>query len=135
MRNGDKKTILVVDDESNVRELIHRILSKDYKVLEAADGQDAVNLATAKIPDVILMDLMMPRMDGLAACFAIKNNESTKKIPVLMLTAFASEGNSVLAQEVWGADRYLAKPFVAEDLLNTLTQVTKRLSKDGIDTY
>jgi CheY-like chemotaxis protein len=121
MRNAsNKKTILVADDESNVRQLARNILNQDYEILEAANGEDAVNLAKNKIPDVILMDMMMPRMDGLAACDEIKNNEITKNIPVFILTPSATEFNRRLAKEVWGADQYITKPFTSQDLLNKL---------------
>ena len=121
MRNAiSKKTILVADDESNVRESARRILSQDYEIIEAANGEEAVNLAKNKIPDVILMDMMMPRMDGLAACDEIKNNEITKNIPVCILTAEPTEFNRRLAREVWGADQCITKPFNSQDLLNKL---------------
>jgi two-component system, OmpR family, alkaline phosphatase synthesis response regulator PhoP len=124
MRNPfQRKTILVADDESNVRQLVRRILIEDYDVIEASDGQEAVNMAKRKIPDLILMDMMMPGMDGLAACYEIKNYRSTKNIPVLILTAIATEFNKKLALEAWGADRYLTKPFNSQDLLNNVRQV------------
>jgi CheY-like chemotaxis protein len=121
MRNTiNKKTLLVADDESSVRQLVRHILSQDYEILEAANGEEAVNLAKNKIPDVILMDMSMPCMDGLAACDEIKNNEITENIPVFILTAGATEFNRRLAKEVWGADQYIIKPFTSQDLLNKL---------------
>lgn len=120
---NNKKIILVVDDESKVRQLVRRILIEDYEVLEAEDGEEAVNTVKNKMPALILMDMMMPRMDGLAACHIIKNNPSTKHIPVLMLTAVATEYNSRIATEAWGVDRYLTKPFMPQDLLNHIRDV------------
>ena len=117
------KRILVVDDEPHVRQLVCRILGKEYAVLEASDGAEAVDLASTHKPDAIVMDMMMPRMDGLTACYQIKNGEATKGIPVVMLTAMDSKGNQELARSVWGADVYLTKPFTPQTLLDTVHQV------------
>jgi two-component system, OmpR family, alkaline phosphatase synthesis response regulator PhoP len=117
---GDKKKILVVDDEPGVRQLVSRMLSKDYIVIEAANGQEALDLAQSKKPAVILMDMMMPRMDGLTACHVLKMGKNTRDIPVVMLTAIDTEGNRKLAKEVWGADEYLTKPFESRTLFDTI---------------
>jgi len=77
-----KKKVLVVDDEPAVRQLLRKILSKDYAVLEAQNGEEAVNMAQSLKPDVILMDMMMPKMDGLTACHAIKTNQITRGIQI-----------------------------------------------------
>ena len=82
-----KKKVLIVDDEPNVRRLSRTILSKNFDVVEAEDGKQAIDIANAQQPDVILMDMMMPRMDGLTACHAIKKDPATKSIPVIMVTA------------------------------------------------
>ncbi|MCJ7656070.1 MAG: response regulator [Dehalococcoidia bacterium] len=94
MDKTNKKKLLVVDDEPVVRALVRRMLSKDYTVLEAQDGEEAVNMARSQKPDIILMDMMMPKMDGLTACYAIKTNQTTKEIRVVMLTSILTSTRS-----------------------------------------
>ena len=121
MSQTDKRKILVVDDEPNVRRLVHTILSKDFTVFEAEDGKQAIDVAGTQKPDLILMDMMMPRMDGLTACYAIKNDPTTRSIPVLMLTAIGFELNVKLSQQM-GADAYMTKPFTSQALLDKIAQ-------------
>lgn len=115
-----RKKVLVVDDEMGVRRLLRQTLSHDYVVLEAQDGEEAVNLAHSQQPDLILMDMMMPKMDGLTACRAIKQDQATMGIMVVMLTAIGYELNRKLAENVAGAAAYLTKPFDAQELLKTV---------------
>ena len=121
MNEIDKRKILIVDDEPNVRRLVRTILDKDFIVLEAEDGRQAIDIACAQKPDLILMDIMMPRMDGYTACSAIKNDPTTKSIPVLMLTAVGFELNVKLSQQM-GADAYMTKPFNSQALLDKIAQ-------------
>ena len=121
MNEMDKKKILIVDDEPNVRRLVHTILSKDFTVLEAEDGKQAIDIACTQKPDLILMDMLMPRMDGLTACYTIKNDPTTKSIPVLMLTTIGFELNVKLSQQM-GADAYMTKPFTSQALLDKIAQ-------------
>jgi len=114
-----QRTILVVDDEPNVRSLVIRMLGKEYDVIEADNGETAVSLARRHKPDFILMDIMMPKMDGYTACKTIKTNLETKMIPVVMLTALNFELNIGLSHEM-GADGYMTKPFNQKDLLATI---------------
>ena len=115
----EKTRILVVDDEQTVRLLLRRFLSDKFAVLEASDGAEAVDMARKHKPALILMDIMMPNMDGYNACHAIKTDEATKAIPVVMLTAVGYELNKKLAESV-GADGYITKPFTLEKLLDTI---------------
>src|SRR5271157_2825880 len=117
-----KKKILIVDDEPNVRLLSRRILSKKYEVVEGEDGTQAVEIANAQKPDVILMDMMMPKMDGLTACHMIRKDPATKTIPIIMVTAIGFELNIKLSQQM-GASGYVTKPFSSEDLLDKIAQV------------
>jgi CheY-like chemotaxis protein len=117
---NNKKTVLIVDDEPGVRRLVRKILSEDYAVIEALDGQEAINVVRTQKPDIILMDMMMPRMDGLTACYAIKTDETTKAIPVVMLTAIGYELNKKLSEDVMGASGYITKPFTRETLLEEI---------------
>ncbi|MGA9696169.1 MAG: response regulator [Dehalococcoidales bacterium] len=118
----NKKKILIVDDEPNVRRLLHTILGKTFDVLEAEDGRQAIEITNSQKPDVVLMDMMMPKMDGLTACHMIKNDPATKSIPVIMVTAIGFELNVKLSQQM-GASGYVTKPFSSEDLLGKITQV------------
>jgi two-component system alkaline phosphatase synthesis response regulator PhoP len=121
MNEIDKRKILIVDDEPNVRRLVRTILSKDFIVLEAEDGRQAIDITCTQKPDLILMDIMMPRVDGYTACSAIKNDPTTKSIPVLMLTAVGFELNVKLSQQM-GADAYMTKPFNSQALLDKIAQ-------------
>ena len=117
-----KKKILIVDDEPNVRRLSRAILSKKFEVFEAEDGKEAIDIANAQKPDVILMDIMMPKMDGLTACHVIKNDPATKLIPVIMVTAIGFELNIRLSQQM-GATAYVTKPFAPQELLDKIGEV------------
>ena len=117
-----KKKVLIVDDEPNVRRLSHKILSKKFEVFEAEDGKEAIDIANAQKPDVILMDIMMPKMDGLTACHVIKNDPATKLIPVIMVTAIGFELNIRLSQQM-GATAYVTKPFAPQELLDKIGEV------------
>ncbi len=115
-----KKTlILVADDEQTTRSLVKRFLSDKFAVLEASDGEQAVDMARQHKPGLILMDILMPIMDGYAACSTIKTDQSTKRIPVVMLTGIGYELNKKLAVEV-GADGYITKPFTLKTLVETI---------------
>ena len=116
-----KGKILVVDDEENVRRLLRSMLGNKYIVLEAKDGEVAIDIARSQKPDFILMDIMMPNIDGYTACYTIKQDPATKTIPIVMLTAVGQELNKKLAQEM-GADGYITKPFGLLELLNTVAR-------------
>ena len=115
-----KKKILIADDEQTVRSLVKRFLSHNYIVLEANDGAVAVDIARTQKPDLILMDIMMPRVDGYTACHQIKKDEATRTIPVVMLTGVGHELNKKLSWEV-GAEGYITKPFVLQDLVGVIS--------------
>ena len=116
----DKKTILIADDEPSIRLTVMRMLDKDYVVLEATNGEEAVEIATEQKPDLIFMDLMMPEMDGYAACSLIKADQATKMIPVVILTAIGHEFNKKFAAEM-GADGYITKPFTVQELMGVIS--------------
>jgi len=120
----EKLCILVADDEQHIRLLASRLLSGKFAVLEASDGAEAVDMARKYKPSLILMDIMMPNMDGYAACSAIKADQSTKNIPVLMLTGLSFELNKDYAAMV-GADGYITKPFTLKKLLRAIGKVIK----------
>ncbi len=114
------KVVLVVEDDPGSLRLIRLMLElSGYVTLEAADGRQAVEVAKSDRPDLILMDVMMPVMDGYSACSAIKNDEATRDIPIVILSAVAFELNKKLANSL-GADGYITKPFAPQELLGAV---------------
>jgi CheY-like chemotaxis protein len=118
----DKKRVLIADDEPGIRLAVTRMLDKDYIVLEASNGEEAVQVAGRERPDVILMDLMMPKMDGYTACSLIKADQGTKTIPVIILTGIGHEFNKKFAMEM-GADGYMTKPFNSQALADVIASI------------
>ena len=103
----DKKTILVVDDEENIRELLVFNLQKEgYNTLEAQDGITAVDMALEKKPDLILLDVMIPKLDGISVCKKIRYALNISNIPILMISAKDSESDKIVGLEM-GADDYI----------------------------
>ncbi|BBB91236.1 MAG TPA: response regulator transcription factor [Methylomusa anaerophila] len=124
--------ILIVDDELNIRELIKFNLEKaGYKVLEAGDGQSAVSATRSERPDLIVLDIMLPGIDGLEVCRIVKNSRETTAIPIIMLTAKNEEIDKVIGLEL-GADDYLTKPFSPRELLARIKAVLRRSQKENI---
>jgi DNA-binding response OmpR family regulator len=119
--------ILVVDDEASVRHLLQVMLSTEqYEPLLAANGAEGLQLAHEHKPALIILDWMMPILDGLATLQALRNDAATAHIPVVMLTA--RQGDSDMAQAmVHGADFYITKPFDAEEML----AVVRRFVRNG----
>ena len=111
----DKKTILVVDDTDWNRDLLVQLLEEDYTVLQAVDGEQGVKMTQEEKPDLILMDLGMPVMDGWEATRRIKANDALKQIPIIAVTSHAMVGDEIDARKA-GCDDYLPKP-IDEDLL------------------
>ena len=110
----DKKTILIVDDEKPIMDiLVYNLKKEGYETLEAADGATAVDIALDKKPDLILLDIMLPGMDGLTVCKKIRN---TLNIPIIMLSAKDEEIDKILGLEL-GADDYITKPFSVRELM------------------
>jgi signal transduction histidine kinase len=114
-RNGNLPTILVADDEPDMLRFLKSQLSTDYHVLEAVDGQQAIEKAGQFLPDIILLDMMMPEKDGLQACREIRERTSTQTIPIVLLTARADEETKMAALSA-GASDFLAKPFSTTEL-------------------
>ena len=109
-----KKTILIVDDEKMIINLLtHNLEKEGYNVIEAKDGLEAIDIAQEKKPDLILLDIMLPKLDGLSVCKRIKN---MMNVPILMVTAKDEELDKILGLEL-GADDYITKPFSVRELL------------------
>ena len=107
----EAKRILVVDDEARVREMLEfRLRLFGYEVLTAANGSEALDVAASEKPDLVLLDVMMPELDGFQVCSRLKQNEAAKNIPVVMLTAKA-EAKDVTRAFNSGAEDYVVKPY------------------------
>lgn len=121
--------ILVVDDEANITELMRFNLSKEgYQVSTAATGQQCLELAEKQLPDLIILDLMLPGMDGLEVCRNLRKNTLTENIPIIMLTARGEEVDKVLGLEM-GADDYMTKPFSPRELLARVKALLRRSTR------
>jgi len=122
------KKILVVDDEPDLVETVRYPLEMEgYQVLIAYNGEDGLNQARKEGPDLIILDLMLPKLDGYKVCRLLKFDERYKHIPILMLTAKTQEKDRLLGKET-GADDYMTKPF---DIDKLLEKVKFYLSKTG----
>ncbi|MEM7343659.1 MAG: response regulator [Chloroflexota bacterium] len=121
--------ILVAEDERDIRELIIFTLQiSGFKVVGVPNGQEAVNKATEIIPDLILMDVRMPKMTGYEACKVLKEQEETKDIPVIFLSAKGQEMEISTGLEA-GAEQYLLKPFAPDQLTERANEVLAKYGK------
>ena len=110
----DVKTILIVDDEQPIIDvLVYNLKKEGYRTIEANDGITAVNMALDEKPDLMLLDIMLPKLDGLSVCKRVKNSLN---IPIIMLTAKDGEIDKILGLEL-GADDYITKPFSVRELV------------------
>jgi len=122
-----KQIILIVDDEPDVVELIQfNLISAGYEVITAADGTDALRKARSLLPDLVVLDLMLPEIDGMEVCKRLRRDQNTMRIPIVMLTAKAAEIDRVIGFEM-GADDYVTKPFSPRELVLRI----KRLLRSG----
>ena len=118
----NSKKILIVDDEADLVETIRFPLEMEgYHVLASYSGEDALNQARKENPDLILLDLMLPNLDGYKVCRLLKFDNRYKHIPILMLTAKTQEKDKALGMET-GANEYITKPFEMDDLLKKVKQ-------------
>ena len=119
-------TILVVEDEKDILDLVEYNLEQaGFKVLTALSGDDALEIVNKHHPDLVVLDLMLPGLDGKEVCRRIRQSESTREIPVIMVTAKAEEIDRIIGFEI-GADDYLTKPFSPRELVLRLKAVLKR---------
>lgn len=121
-----KPRILIVDDEKNIVEAVRYSLEKEgFRALIAADGARGLELARRELPDLILLDWMLPEMDGLEVCRQLKQDRRTHAIPVIMLTVKSQETDKVLGLEM-GADDFVTKPFSPRELLARIKAILRR---------
>ncbi len=107
------KKVMIVDDEFTIRELVEMTLDSDYEVIKAENGLDALQKIDGNMPDLIILDIMMPQMDGFEVCKKLKSDEKTKHIPIIMLTA-KHELEDVKRAIKTDVDEYVTKPFEPE---------------------
>ncbi len=114
-----RRKLLLVDDAETILMMERMILGKDYDLLIAKDGQEAVEKALMESPDLILLDIVMPKMNGIEACGAIRSNPATASIPIIMVTTRGNE-ESVKTAFDSGCNEYVTKPINKVDLLNKI---------------
>ena len=132
-----KQSVLVVEDEEDIRELVsYNLLKEGYQVAGVASGEDALAAIEAKPPDLVLLDLMLPGLDGLSVCRKLKANPLTDAIPIVMLTAKGEEVDIVTGLNM-GADDYVTKPFSPKVLLARVQAVLRRAAvpRTGAEEY
>ena len=126
---SDKQTILVVDDEQDLLDLIEYNLNKEgFDVLKAEDGKEGIDVAREHHPDLILLDIMMPKMDGLEVVERIRNDDKLKRIPIIFLTARGDEKTEVEGLDK-GGDDYITKPISTTKLISRIKAVLRRFKE------
>jgi DNA-binding response OmpR family regulator len=131
--------ILVVEDDRDIAELVSRYMEKaGFAVDVRSSGSDALAAIAERPPDLLVLDLMLPQVDGLEICRAVRNNEKTAAIPIIMLTARAEESDRIVGLEI-GADDYIAKPFSPNELVARVRALLRRSQRQpsvgGLVTY
>jgi two-component system cell cycle response regulator DivK len=120
------RRILIVEDQEDNRRIVRDLLAHaGYDLIEATTGEDGVALASSEHPDLILMDIQLPGLDGYEATRRIKSSAALAAIPVIAVTSYALSGDDVMAREA-GADAYITKPFSARELLSTVRRYVER---------
>nr|MBU1328602.1 response regulator [Candidatus Omnitrophota bacterium] len=123
----DKKRILVVDDEEDILNVLRfRLEANNYEVLSASDGQEGLNRARSEKPDLIILDLMLPKLDGYKVCRMLKFDETYKAIPIIIFTARAQKKDEEIGMEM-GADAYISKPFEPDVLLGKMKELLEKI--------
>ena len=120
---SEKKHILIVEDEIELNEMIKmRLEANDFEITTAFDGQDGLEKARELEPDLIILDLMLPKIDGYKVCGLLKSDSRYNKIPIIIFTALAQTSNKDIGMDL-GADAYITKPFQSEVLLTKIKEL------------
>jgi DNA-binding response OmpR family regulator len=127
---AEKKTVLIVDDEYTIRELVGLTLEPEYKVIKVESGSEALELVEKALPDLIILDVMMPKMDGYEVCRKLKGDEKTKAIPIIILTA-KHQIDDVKEAIRADADEFITKPFEPEFLKKRVDAYLEKDAKAG----
>lgn len=120
-----KKTLLIIEDEENIANAQKLILEKDFNIHIAADGEQGLTKAQEVKPDVILLDLMLPKMNGIEVCKNIRTNKEISATKIVMVTARDQPQDEMQGMET-GADDYIMKPFEADELKHVISQVLNK---------
>lgn len=121
-----KELILIVEDDKDIARMVEYNLKKEsFRSIIARDGESAVRIAGKEKPDLVLLDLMLPGMDGIEVCKTLKKEKTTSKLPIIMLTAKSQESDKVIGLEL-GADDYITKPFSPRELVARIKAVLRR---------
>ncbi len=124
-----KEKILVVEDEQDIVKMLEYNLEKEgFRTLSVHDGEDALDSASREHPDLIVLDLMLPGIDGLEVCKTLKSESKTASIPIIMLTAKSQESDKIVGLEL-GADDYVTKPFSPRELIARIKAVLRRVKE------
>jgi two-component system alkaline phosphatase synthesis response regulator PhoP len=124
-----KETILIVEDEKDIVKMLEYNLKKEgFEILSVRNGEDAIESANKEHPDIVILDLMLPGIDGLEVCKSLKNNTKTATIPIIMLTAKSQESDKVVGLEL-GADDYMTKPFSPRELIARIKAILRRIKE------
>jgi two-component system phosphate regulon response regulator PhoB len=128
-----KETILIIEDEEDIQELVrYNLVKEGYRVAQAMSGEGGFKSAKSNHPGLILLDLMLPGLDGLEVCRLLKTDSKTQHIPIVMLTAKGEESDIVTGLEL-GADDYITKPFSPKVLVARLRSALRRKAKETTD--
>lgn len=129
----NNRRILVIEDETNIQELLKYNLEKnEYSVEVAGNGTDGMEQARNNTPDLILLDIMLPGIDGLEVCKMLRMDKRTRKIPIFMLTAKGEDMDKILGLEL-GADDYITKPFSIKELIARIRAAIRRKNEDSCE--
>jgi two-component system, OmpR family, alkaline phosphatase synthesis response regulator PhoP len=124
--------ILAIEDEEEIRELVgYNLLKQGYRVVRAATGEEGLRLVRSEMPDLVLLDLMLPGMDGLEVCRSLKRDPDTQGIPIMMLTAKGEEADIVAGLEL-GAEDYVTKPFSPRVLVARIRALLRRITEQPL---
>lgn len=122
---NNKKRILIIEDEEQMVEMLKmRLEANNYEVLSTDDGKKGLEMAQKQNPDLIILDLMIPKMDGFKVCGLLKKDSRYSRIPIILFTARAQESDKRMGEEI-GADAYITKPFEPKVLLEKIEELLK----------